>query len=283
MEAQVFQIHPQIRFMNSLPFKLKPYFNFSSFCPYSLSLIPANILIQTLEPPAKARKRVVRNEATISDAAALKESWLDSLSCPISGRGRLEEDNAQKNNAGPNWVIGIDPDLSGALAVVKSDDSSCSAQVFDSPHLIVPVGKRLRKRLDARSIVEMVRSLEAPLGSTAYIEQSIPFPQDGKQGWWSGGFGYGLWIGILVSSGFSVVPVPSILWKNVFGIAGGRFSKDDSRRVASLLFPSLDDQLKRKKDHGRADALLIAAYGIGMRFKPSLEELVPSSLEELVP
>ncbi|THG15321.1 hypothetical protein TEA_004994 [Camellia sinensis var. sinensis] len=65
-----------------------------------------------------------------------------------------------------------------------------------------------------------------PIGTTAYVEQSIPFPQDGKQtlhgidvmyvmsGWWGGGFGYGLWIGILVASGFSVVPVPSSVWKN---------------------------------------------------------------------
>ncbi|RVW92919.1 putative ribonuclease H protein [Vitis vinifera] len=40
------------------------------------------------------------------------------------------------------------------------------------------------------------------------------------KGWWSGGFGYGLWIGILVASGFSVVPVPSTLWKNEFKLSG---------------------------------------------------------------
>jgi hypothetical protein len=40
------------------------------------------------------------------------------------------------------------------------------------------------------------------------------------KGWWSGGFGYGLWIGVLVASGFSVVPVPSLLWKNEFELSG---------------------------------------------------------------
>lgn len=45
------------------------------------------------------------------------------------------------------------------------------------------------------------------------------------KGWWSGGFGYGLWIGILVASGFSVIPVPSILWKNQFELFGGRSTK----------------------------------------------------------
>lgn len=45
------------------------------------------------------------------------------------------------------------------------------------------------------------------------------------KGWWSGGFGYGLWIGILVACGFSVVPVPSMLWKNEFKLSGSSLTK----------------------------------------------------------
>lgn len=45
------------------------------------------------------------------------------------------------------------------------------------------------------------------------------------KGWWSGGFGYGLWIGILVASGFSVVPIPSLTWKNWYGLSGGTSTK----------------------------------------------------------
>ncbi|GKU93482.1 hypothetical protein SLEP1_g7074 [Rubroshorea leprosula] len=271
--------------MNLLSSKVKPFCCFSPslkllpFCTHSLSLAFDNNLIQTPKPPATAaaaRGSVAKNAVKISDAAALKEGWLDSLSCPFPDKSRFEEDTT-RSNAGSNWVIGIDPDLSGALALLKTDDSGCSAQVFDSPNLLVRVGKRVRKRLDARSIVQMVQSLEAPVGTTAFIEQSIPFPQDGKQGWWSGGFGYGLWIGILVASGFSVVPVPSSTWKKEFELTGSRCSKDDSRRAASTLFPSLCDLLKRKMDHGRAEALLIAAYGNGMKLESSaaLEELVP--------
>lgn len=131
----------------------------------------------------------------------------------------------------------------------------------------VLVGKSVRRRLDAKSIVQLLSSFGAPLGTTAYLEQSTPYPQDGKQGWWSGGFGYGLWIGILVGLGFSVVPVPSLLWKNKFELTGSMSTKDDSRRVASALFPSLSSELRRKKDHGRAEALLIAAYGKGLKMK----------------
>ncbi|WZY82580.1 hypothetical protein YC2023_028964 [Brassica napus] len=190
------------------------------------------------------------------DAALMKEKWLESLTLPSP-----EEEHVVTPES--SYVVGVDPDLSGALALLKINHvlGSSEAQVFDTPHLPVLVGKRVRKRLDAKSIVELIRSLDIPSGSTAYIEQSIPFPKDGKQGWYSGGFGFGFWIGTLVTSGFSVVPVPSTVWKRHFQLAGGNCTKDDSRRVASELFPLLSSQLQRKKDHGRAEALLIAAYG----------------------
>lgn len=222
---------------------------------------------------------------TISKAnvEVLKEKWLSSLSCPspLGFNGSVSNEGIV---GGPEWVIGVDPDLSGALALLKFDDLGCtSAQVFDSPFVQVSVGKRLRKRLDARSIVQLLQSFEAPSGTIAYVEQSTPFPQDGKQGWWSGGFGYGLWIGVLVASGFSVVPVPSIVWKKDLELASSRSSKDDSRELAAQLFPDLSPMLKRKKDHGRAEALLIAAYGKGHKLKPdessTLEMLDESSLE----
>ncbi|XP_044506666.1 Holliday junction resolvase MOC1, chloroplastic-like isoform X2 [Mangifera indica] len=179
----------------------------------------------------------------VSDATRFKQNWLDSLTIPpLEIKTQTIDDS--------NWVLGIDPDLSGAIAVLKTNQTGSSAQVFDSPHLPILVGGRVRKRLDAKAIVLLLRSLDAPVGTTAYIEQSTPYPKDGKQGWWSGGFGYGLWIGILVASGFSVVPVTSATWKNEFELSGSTAAKDDSRRLASTLFPSLSSQLRRKKDHG---------------------------------
>lgn len=223
------------------------------------------------------------------DAAQLKENWLDSLTYPFPPPSptitaslicpnTINDNNVTPCNTGPPssshpWVIGVDPDVSGAIALLKpSDDdaTASSAQVFDSPHVTISIGKRARRRLDAKSIVHLLRSFDAPLGTAAYVEQSIPFPKDGKQGWWSGGFGYGLWIGVLVASGFSVVPVPSAVWKNEFRLCGTRSSKDDSRELASTLFPSLCSSLKRKKDHGRAEALLIAAYGKGLKLSTNL-------------
>ncbi|GAB2246165.1 hypothetical protein Droror1_Dr00001658 [Drosera rotundifolia] len=207
-----------------------------------------------------------RARVKVYATAQLKENWLDSLSCPFGcdlDKMVAKGDERRSGIGGSDWVVGVDPDVSGALALLKTDQLGCSAQIFDAPHLKVVVGKRIRRRLDAKSIVHLVRSFQAPIGTIAYIEQSMPFPKDGKQGWWCGGFNYGIWIGVLVASGFSVVPVPSALWKNSFELTGSGKSKDESRKLASALFPSLSPMLKRKKDHGRAEALLIAAYGKG--------------------
>ncbi|XP_042480029.1 Holliday junction resolvase MOC1, chloroplastic isoform X1 [Macadamia integrifolia] len=248
---------------------------FRCFCASSLDLTNNHELVSGRSCPKRKMVDSFRVRVKVSEAQ-LKENWLASLSYPFSQMDGQRSINGEEptSNVDSQWVIGIDPDLSGALALLKSENSVCSAQVFDSPHLQVLIGKRIRKRLDAKSIVQLLRNLDAPHGTKVYIEQSIPYPQDGKQGWWSGGFGYGLWIGMLVASGFSVVPVPSSLWKNHFELSGNRSTKDDSRKLASTLFPSLGPLLKRKKDHGRAEALLIAAYGKGLSVGPGTSNLI---------
>ncbi|KAJ0726557.1 hypothetical protein HanPI659440_Chr12g0471681 [Helianthus annuus] len=204
-------------------------------------------------------------------ADELKEQWLNSLNCSPT----LPKQNHDKEIVSPpsQWVIGIDPDVSGALAVLKPYDFASPAQVYDSPNVKVLIGNRVRRRMDTKAMVELLRSLSIPYGTTAYIEQSLPYPGDGKQGWWSGGFNYGLWIGVLVASGVSVVPVPSVRWKQEFKLSGNGKTKDDSRALACSLFPTLSSSLKRKKDHGRAEALLIAAYGKGIRLNSDSESL----------
>ncbi|KAK3032371.1 hypothetical protein RJ639_037089 [Escallonia herrerae] len=213
---------------------------------------PIALLAQSCKKSGGVRESG-RARAKASDAQ-LKETWLDSLTYPLPVKPVTFSSGTEEPppcNSGSKWVIGVDPDACGALALLKTDeDSCCSAQIFDSPHVKVPIGGRIRRRLDAKSIIQLLQTFDAPIGTPAYVEQSRPFPKDGKQGWWSGGFNYGLWVGVLVASGFSVVPLPSLLWKNEYKLAGNGSSKDDSREVASSLFPSMASFLKRKKDHG---------------------------------
>lgn len=48
-------------------------------------------------------------------------------------------------------------------------------------------------------------------------------------------------------------------WKKFYGLKGP--DKEQSRQMALELWPQMADLLKRKKDEGRAEAMLIARYG----------------------
>ncbi|RWW75128.1 hypothetical protein BHE74_00016870 [Ensete ventricosum] len=91
------------------------------------------------------------------------------------------------------------------------------------------------------------------------------------QGWWSGGFTYGLWIGILVASGFSVVPVASRVWKDHFDLYRSSSNKLPVINSVHCDFMSLLWCLRRgislcsAAATGRAEALLIAAYGRSLK------------------
>ncbi|CAN0905347.1 Holliday junction resolvase MOC1, chloroplastic [Linum grandiflorum] len=116
--------------------------------------------------PSRVTAHLKTTTVAAAEVARLKENWLDSLTCPLpslleqeDGLSTAGDDSA---GSGSSWVIGIDPDLSGAIALLKTQESVCSAQVFDAPSLKVMVGKRIRKRLDAKSIVQLLRSFDSP-------------------------------------------------------------------------------------------------------------------------
>lgn len=74
-----------------------------------------------------------------------------------------------------------------------------------------------------------------------------------------------MWWTALQARGLDVRVVGPAAWKRDVGLYGRAFTKDDSRARALLLYPTLEAELRRKKDHGRAEALLIAAWGLGYR------------------
>lgn len=62
-----------------------------------------------------------------------RENWLSSLSSPLAVKCGEMEDGGDaapgKIAGGSGWVLGIDPDVRGALAVLKGDGPDISAQV----------------------------------------------------------------------------------------------------------------------------------------------------------
>ncbi|CAI5508112.1 unnamed protein product [Closterium sp. Naga37s-1] len=153
------------------------------------------------------------------------------------------------------------PSLPPALLLPAPPPSCSSADPF-SPHLLLPFSASLPLSTPITASVRL-----------AYVEQARPFPSDGKLGWYGCGFGFGVWMGVLAASGFDVTAVTSVRWKAAIRSQAqlAFTSKEDSRQLALSLFRSLAAQLKRKKDHGRAEALLIATYGTNL-WPPSGEK-----------
>ena len=80
----------------------------------------------------------------------------------------------------------------------------------------------------------------------------------------SSGFKYGRAVGALEAaialSGIPVQIIEPSMWKRALRLPGK--DKEAARQCALELFPAAHALLARKKDHGRAEAALIALYGI---------------------
>ena len=94
----------------------------------------------------------------------------------------------------------------------------------------------------------------------AYVETVHAMPGQGVTSMFSFGKAAGTIEGVLAGLEIPVTFVTPQAWKKPLGLL--KKDKDVSRTLAIQLFPALSEQLKRKKDGGRADALLIARHGM---------------------
>lgn len=132
----------QLFFMNSPSTKLKPttfsFFNLRAFiCTSSLSPLNSDQAqnFQTQPPiltPRKPKNTLSSNGVAgrtgkVSDTQ-LKENWLNALSCPFPDISNTFK--CSGIHASSDWVLGIDPDIHGALALLKSIESGSSAQAI---------------------------------------------------------------------------------------------------------------------------------------------------------
>ena len=166
--------------------------------------------------------------------------------------------------------LGIDPGLTGALAVLDSETKAIS--FFDTPTVQIKVGKKIKNQQDVYAIVSLLRSIVDGKDVMAVIEKVNAMPGVGADGArqtmgatsaFNFGMGYGQWLGILAALQIPHQQVHPRTWKTAMMADMGK-EKDASRVKAMQLFPYTANDLTRKKDHGRADALLIAAWAMKM-------------------
>ena len=178
--------------------------------------------------------------------------------------------------AEPNRIIiGIDPGLDGAFAAVGLD--SKAVEFLDMPTFDVTVGGKNRRQVDTQSVVCWLRGQAQAASEISVIiekQQAMPFRGKGKpcptckqvraQGTVSTGttmMNYGLLLGILAALELPLDLVAARSWKAAMLRDVGS-EKEASIMRAKQLVPAVADRLTRKKDHGRAEALLIAVYGV---------------------
>lgn len=157
------------------------------------------------------------------------------------------------------YYIGIDPGFSGAVGFVSdTDNSDCG--VFDAPIIEKQKGGKVSRKFDVDRMVGLL-SIEKFLDSKSVIaiEGQHAFPGQGSVSMFNLGYGFGLWTGIANALKYRVVIFSPQAWKNEL-IKTDCSNKLKSIQVATKKFPSMADELSRKKDHNRAEALLIALY-----------------------
>lgn len=146
-------------------------------------------------------------------------------------------------------VVGIDPGATGALAFI--DDRDGLMAVYDMPTTKNKQGKNL---VNATLLAQLLR-VEQP--SKAIIERVSAMPGQGVTSMFNFGMGYGVVLGVIASLGIPHELVTPQTWKRAAGLIGA--DKDYARTKVLEMYPYAD--VARKKDIGRADAILIARYG----------------------
>ena len=157
--------------------------------------------------------------------------------------------------------IGIDPGLNGAVGVVwDSELAHCDPQVFDTPTMMVSgiKNKRVHNTAAMAAILKPWSTIAEKV--LVVLENVHSMPKQGVASSFSFGQGLGMWQGIIAAFGMPLeMPSPQ-RWKKEILADQGK-DKDASRFKAIQLYPALASQLSRKKDDGRAEAILMAEYG----------------------
>lgn len=155
-----------------------------------------------------------------------------------------------------SFIIGIDPGASGAVAILEPDGSL--VQVFDMPAVEIVVGGKAKKRISPEMLASELRLYNVH-GTTAVVEQVNAMPGQGVTSMFAFGNAYGLALGVLAGLGIPTRTVTPGTWKKALKLNTG---KDASRAEAARRWPQQAGEFRRVKDDGRAEAALIAAWGL---------------------
>lgn len=149
-------------------------------------------------------------------------------------------------------ILAIDPGITGAMAIFDTTQ----------PHRIIvddmPV---LDGDVNPHEISAYINTF---LPDIAVIEHVHPHPNEGVSSVWRFAAAYTTARVVVQMQNIPVMLVSPAKWKRALVIRGGALGKEQSRRKAIETFPSYANRFCRKKDHGRAEASLLAVYAASL-------------------
>jgi crossover junction endodeoxyribonuclease RuvC len=149
-------------------------------------------------------------------------------------------------------ILGIDPGIHGGLAIIDVINGA-APQLIDAIDVPI-VGVKAKERVDALGIRAWIEA-HKPIDHAA-IERAGSMPKQGVASTFKYGRAVGALETVIALGRIPLTVLEPAVWKRRHGLYGT--DKETSRQRALQLFPAAHALLARRKDHGRAEAALIA-------------------------
>ena len=151
-------------------------------------------------------------------------------------------------------IIGIDPGVSGAISVLENKKV---LDIFEMPTMID--GKKNKKQVNGSQVTNIIKQkLNLNKEVIIVVEHVNAMPGQGVTSMFNFGQSFGVIKGIASALSLPIYFVRPAKWKNYFNLK--KTNKDASRTKVIEIYPEISNQLSRKKDSNKADAILIARY-----------------------
>jgi len=162
-------------------------------------------------------------------------------------------------------IIGVDPGINGAACAFWRADKDGPEFVADA----IDLPTRPDNSNTQIDVAALIKWLNWCRPAYAFIENVSAMPSQpdafgkrrgmGATSAFRFGFATGQLRAALTACRTPTTLVVSRVWKKAYGLKGG--DKEASRQLALTMFPAAAPYLKRKKDHQRAEAMLLAKWG----------------------
>ncbi len=157
-------------------------------------------------------------------------------------------------------IIGIDPGLTGAIAILENNKV---LNIFEMP--VMSEGKKNKRQLNSAQLVRLLNdNISKNEDVSVIVEQVNAMPGQGVTSMFNFGQTFGAIKGICAALGLPIFFVRPSKWKKHFELINS--SKDSSRTKVIEMYPSLSNELSKKKDVNKSDAILIARFYSETRF-----------------